>query len=115
MSDVVQIIGGDADYQVIDGTNQVSVIEIATAGPPGPPGPQGVPGPPGPSGNAFAYTQSIPATVWTITHELGYDPGGIAVFSGGYLIDEFGYQILTPGSSLRLSFDISIAGAAYLS
>ena len=43
-------------------------------------------------------------------------PAGIVVTSDdGYTLDGFGVQILTPGSVLRLSFDIAVAGTAHLS
>jgi hypothetical protein len=74
----------------------------------------GAAGPPG-TGSAFTHIQMVPATVWVITHELGYDPAGALVFSDGYVMDDFGVQYLVPGLSLRLSFDISLAGVAYLS
>lgn len=62
------------------------------------------------------HTQAVPATVWTINHALGFDPAGILVVSDdGYPLDEVGVQILVPGSTVRLSFDISVAGVAYLS
>jgi len=74
-------------------------------------------GPRGPAGSAGSYlhTQDQPATVWTIQHNLGYDPAGVAVFSDGYQCDGFVTQYLQAGASLRLSFDIPLAGTARLS
>lgn len=116
MSNVVDILGGAPESQVVDvGSNTVSVIEVITDGPPGPAGPPGGPGPPGPSGAAFSHTQSTPATVWTITHDLGYNPGGLVVVADGFIMDDFGIQYLTAGESLRLTFDVALAGVAYLS
>lgn len=65
----------------------------------------------------YVHSQVTPATVWTpIEHNLGFDPAGIAVIdSDGYIRDGFGIQYLISGSTLRLSFDISLAGVAYLS
>ncbi len=69
-----------------------------------------------PAGTGYRYEQTQPATVWTIDHYLGYDPGGISVVSDdGYLLDDFGVQYLMPDRILRLSFDIPVAGVAYLS
>lgn len=60
--------------------------------------------------------QNVPSTVWLIDHGLGFDPAGIVVVdSDGYALDGFGVQYLIPGQTLRLSFDISVAGVAYLS
>lgn len=33
--------------------------------------------------NHYTHTQSIPAALWTITHNLGYKPGGILVTDSG--------------------------------
>lgn len=64
----------------------------------------------------FVHHQGTPATVWPITHELGFDPAGVTVIdSDGYLRDGFGVQYIVSGQVLRLSFDISLAGVAYLS
>lgn len=65
---------------------------------------------------AYKFTQTSAATVWTIVHNLGFDPAGATVYSSdGYQLDAFGVQVLTPGTSLRLSFDLAFAGTAYLS
>jgi hypothetical protein len=70
----------------------------------------------GARGYGYQHTQAVPATVWQITHALGYDPGGLTVISNdGYTIDDPAIQYLTTGQSLRLSFDTSVAGTAYLS
>lgn len=34
------------------------------------------------TGAAFVYTQTIPATTWTIQHDLGYNPS-VALMIGG--------------------------------
>jgi hypothetical protein len=70
--------------------------------------------PPAPT-TSYAYTQTVPGTVWTITHNLGFDPAGVLVFIDGFAVDEYGVQILVPGVSLRLSFDNSVVGVANLS
>jgi hypothetical protein len=60
--------------------------------------------------------QNVPSTVWIIEHRLGFDPAGILVVDAdGFQLDGFGVQYLVPGQLLRLSFDISVAGVAYLS
>lgn len=68
------------------------------------------------SGGDYFYTQSGPATVWTIQHDLGFDPAGVVVVdTDGFQRDGFGIQYMSVGQSLRLSFDIALAGTAYLS
>lgn len=75
---------------------------------------QGDPGSGASSG--YRHDQVTPASVWQITHALGYDPGGLTVVSdAGDTIDDAIVQYLIPGQSLRLAFDISLAGSAYLS
>lgn len=102
MSDIIDIGFDSVD---VVGSPGSGVIEVFG----GPPGPRG-------EGNAFAFTQTVPGTVWTIEHDLGYNPGGVMVIdSDGFVRDGFGVQVLVPGVSLRLSFDISLAGVAYLS
>lgn len=65
---------------------------------------------------SFVFHQGTPATIWNIIHELGFNPAGITVIDDdGYLRDGFGIQYTVAGQILRLSFDISLAGVAYLS
>lgn len=64
----------------------------------------------------YLHTQSSSQTVWTINHNLGYDPAGIVITSvDGYMLDGYVVQYLTPGQSLRISFELSFAGTAVLS
>jgi hypothetical protein len=90
---------------------------VGTVGPPGPTGPPGPQGPPGPTGTGtgFVYTQSTPSTVWEITHNLGYDPGGISVEADNGDIWEPVVIYREPGVVVRLTFGDSVAGKAYLS
>jgi hypothetical protein len=65
---------------------------------------------------SYTHTQTEPQSVWTITHGLGYDPGGVVVTSDdGYVMDGGGVQYLVSGYSLHISFDIAFAGSAVLS
>lgn len=66
--------------------------------------------------SGYQHVQSVAGTVWNITHNLGYDPGGLTVITDdGDTIEDAVRQYINPGVSLRLSFDLSIAGTAYLS
>lgn len=74
-------------------------------------------GPPGPAGGeAFQFEQVIPASVWTINHNLGRYPGLVALYdlvlSTNY--SEYVVQHLTV-NSLRISMDTPTAGIAFLS
>jgi len=115
INDVVFFSGG-AYVAILASTNTAPVVNTTTATW-GLLVQQGATGPPGANAAAgYRHDQSTPATVWQITHGLGFDPAGLTVISDdGYTIDGGGVQYLTPGQSLRLSFDISIAGTAYLS
>lgn len=55
--------------QVIDA--RATEIIRGPEGDRGEPGPQGIPGSGGGGGATFAYHQSVPASVWPITHNLG--------------------------------------------
>jgi collagen triple helix repeat protein len=91
--------------------------DTGATGPAGPTGSTGPAGPPGdPALGGYRHVQSTPATVWNVTHALGFDPAGLTVVStDGDVMDGGAVQYLTPGQTLRLSFDISFAGFAYLS
>ena len=66
----------------------VVIITAIGIGPQGPPGAQGEVGPPGPSGTPlYVHTQSTPATVWTINHNLGFRPSVELLDSGSQEID----------------------------
>lgn len=91
--------------------------DTGNQGPVGATGPTGAKGDPGDAASSgYLHFQTVPATVWQIPHQLGYDPAGIVVIDvDGYTIDDGGVQYMTAGQSLRLSFDLAIAGTAYLS
>lgn len=107
-------------------------VELASIGQPGPTGAQGTQGatgpagpqgPPGPSGSgegtAFRHVQGTPASVWEITHNLAYNPGGIAVRDSAGDSHEGLVEYLTV-NSLRISFftgglPVAFSGEAYLS
>jgi hypothetical protein len=52
---------------------------LASKGDPGPQGDQGPPGASGSAPQAFVHTQGTSSSVWTINHNLGYNPAGIYV------------------------------------
>lgn len=75
-----QFIGGRRYFynftENMDLTDIVSVpsslpdYELLARGPQGEQGPQGLPG----SGNVFQHTQSVVASTWSVTHNLGHYP-----------------------------------------
>ena len=115
-------------------TTSRSPTAVVTAGPtvtgnvvlsgiPGPPGPQGEPGPPGPPGEpgppgsgggaAYTHVQAVPATVWMITHTLGYQPNVTVIDSSNEQVE--GDVIYGPLGTISLVFSAAFSGTAYLS
>jgi hypothetical protein len=73
-------------------------------------GPQGPAGPAGAAG--FSFTQPTPSALWTINHNLGYDPV-IELFSIGGLIIE-GSITNIDTNTLTVAFNSPYAGSARL-
>lgn len=65
----------------VQGNVVEEVVRQDILGIPGPEGPQGPVGPAG--GEAFVFTQSTPATVWTIDHNLGFFPNVYVLDTAG--------------------------------
>lgn len=66
-------------------------------------------------GTGHVHVQDVAASVWTIEHHLGYDPGGITVEVGGVPGDALYPLYPVPGQVVILSFDDPVAGLARLS
>lgn len=96
-------------------TDLVVVVEsgtvVAVASPAR--GPAGPPGPSGPPGSQYIHTQLLPATVWTVEHNLGRRPAAATVFSADYA-EEFGEFSIqhVDLNTLYLSADLPISGVA---
>lgn len=74
-----------------------------------------VPGPPGPvGGEAYQFSQDIPATVWTINHNLGRYPTvqlytlDLSANYSEYLVQHLDVN------NLRISIETPTAGIAFL-
>lgn len=64
---------------------------------------------------SYKHTQTTPAQVWLVQHNLGFDPGGVIIFNNAVeeIVEE---QRTYPNSSaLILSFPEPVAGTVYLS
>ena len=80
-----------------------------------------VPGPPGPGGGGgggpagYLHTQTTPASVWTVTHNLGRRALDLVVYSADYSV-QWDNVMLTPTSPTQctLTFDAPTAGVAYI-
>jgi hypothetical protein len=81
MSDV--IIDGGPTYEVIISPQSPTSVGL------GVPGPQGPPGPVGPAGGAiFVYDRAgVPASTWTIAHDLGRPVHATIIGDDGHEVD----------------------------
>ena len=67
-----------------------------------------------PSGGKYTHTQGSPSTTWTIDHNLGYEPGGVAIVdSGGTIVT--GTVTYSSVNQIVVSFTSAFGGKAYIS
>lgn len=109
----VPIEQGGFPYGEVDPDNPVYPV-IDTTLLPGVPGQRGPRGPQGPAGDgSFQYTQSGAATIWQITHNMGYKPNVRVQDSAGTDIE--GDVHYNSNNALQINFSSAITGIAYLS
>ena len=72
----------------------------------------GPPGPPGPGLSTFTHTQAVPASVWTITHNLGRRPSVTVVDSAGTVV--IADPAYISDNQITVTFGAPFSGAAYL-
>jgi len=108
----------DEEITVVEITDEdVTIVEtieaettVVESGARGDRGPRGVPGPPG---DTYAHTQDVPAAVWEITHDLGYQPAVTVVDSSNReVIGDVEYLDV---DHLRVTFSAAFGGQAFLS
>lgn len=88
-------------------------VDITTSGIQGPPGPQGPTGEPGaPGGTRFTHTQANPAPVWSVQHNLGYEPVFSTVVIDGTDVTDGADIFHIDTSNLTISFSEPVAGKA---
>ena len=80
---------------------------VGASGATGPVGPAGV------SGGSFVYTPADARDVYTITHNLGYQPNVMVIDSFG--TEYFGTVVYTNTNSLTITFTSAVYATAYLS
>lgn len=88
-------------------TVENKVVHVVTART----GPQGVQGPPG-SGATYVHDQAVPATVWTVTHNMNKYPAVVITDTNLIAID--GVLEYLSLNALQLSFNSAVAGKAVL-
>lgn len=129
MSDIVIIEESNDEIVVQEIDEQLVVSEVGVQGPPGPvgssgptgpsgpqgmQGPLGPAGPPGPAGGVeFVFTQSVPAAVWTIVHNLQRIPNVVVIDSAGTTI--LGDVDYPDDNTVVVTFSFPFSGSAYLS
>ena len=109
--------GGDITVNVAEPTE--TTVEISNVGIQGSQGPEGPEGPQGPQGNtgpaggeAYVHTQTTPATVWTINHNLGNWPMVYVLDTNG---DECEGNVDNPTiNQTVITFSAAFAGTARL-
>jgi hypothetical protein len=85
-------------------------------GPPGAGGAQGAQGEQGaqgiPGGTTYTFTQSMPAALWTITHNLNRFPSVEVTDSTGRIVE--GDEQYVDANTLTVAFSAPFSGEAYL-
>jgi len=67
-----------------------------------------------PIGGRYKHTQGSASATWTITHNLGYEPGGVSVVdSAGTIV--VGTVTYSSVDQIVVSFSSAFAGKAYFS
>jgi hypothetical protein len=68
----------------------------------------------GAAGSSYVHYQSAAASVWTVTHNLGYFAGGISVIDSGESI-VVGDVTHTSINQFTVSFSTAFSGKVYVS
>lgn len=110
MTDVVVVVA-EPQTTVAVLAEQETVVAVASPAR----GPAGPPGPPGSGGGIgeYVHTQTVPAAVWTVEHDLGRRPAAVTVFSADYSVEwsEFSIQHID-FTILLIAADVPISGVA---
>lgn len=76
------------------------------------PGPQGAPGVFNPGDVAYTHVQSVSSAVWTIDHNLGFNPTAVVLDSAGTQCEgSFSYPTV---NRLIITFTAPFTGTAYV-
>jgi len=113
MTDNITINPTINEITVIENSNNVTITAPGPQGIQGPKGDAGTNGTNGVDGGHFTFEQQSNATVWNITHNLGYRPA-VTVQDYGKITLE-GDLSHTDANSLVLTFSQAVSGYAYLS
>ena len=76
------------------------------------PGPQGPAGQFSPGDIAYTHTQSVASAVWTINHDLGFNPTAVVLDSAGTNCEgSFSYPTI---NQMVITFNSAFTGIAYI-
>ncbi len=64
------------------------------------------------AGHPYRHVQTIPASVWTVVHGLGYDPSAVLAITSAGVVVLGELSLLVSGQSVRLTFDTAMTGQA---
>lgn len=67
-----------------------------------------------PTGGSYVHSQSVSASTWTITHNLGYYPGGVSVVDSGETV-VVGDVTHLSATAFTVSFSTPFSGKVYVS
>ena len=90
---------------VIAGSPLKTTVQVADVG---------LSGPAGNSGGSYVHNQSSALATWTITHNLGYYPGGISVIDSAETV-VIGDVTHVNISTFTVSFSSAFSGKVYVS
>lgn len=123
MSETVVFIGNGDSMQVASPTEvfvsheapEMFVLAAGAQGPAGPKGDAGDQGPqglPGLSGANYIHTQTTPAALWAINHNLNRRPSVTIIDSAGSVV--FGDVDYVSDNIINVTFSAAFGGSAYL-
>jgi len=113
MTDNINVTQNVNTINITQQPNNVTVSSVGLQGIQGPKGDAGTNGTNGLNGGNFTFEQQSNATIWNITHNLGYRPA-VTVQDYGKITLE-GDLSHTDANSLVLTFSQAVSGYAYLS
>jgi hypothetical protein len=108
-TETIALALSDVDIN-LDATAAPAIELDFGSGLPGPPGPEG---PPGTASSTYAHSQASAASVWTITHALGYRPNVTVADSAGTVL--YADVIYVDDVTIEITHSWPTAGYAYLS
>lgn len=117
---VIRVIPSvDADESILVVEQVQTPLEVGIIGPQGPEGPQGATGPEGPQGlpgasaASYRHVQNVPASVWTVEHNLNGYLNITVIDSSGKRV--FGDVVYISVNVIELRFSAAFSGEAYVS